>query len=103
MASPKKTTAVTRAKIPVSTVGSLRQLKSQLNLTFPIQEGADLSDSEISIKIKGREITAQFFVGGELVSTQAVPVKKIPNPPPMPNDELFEIMQKLRFNFNIKR
>lgn len=103
MSSTKKLATIARAKSPVSSAGTLKKLKSALNLNFPIKEGTDISNSEISIKIHGREIIAQFYVDGELVSTQAVPVKKIPNPPPMPHDELIEALQKVKLNFNIQR
>lgn len=103
MSSTKKLSTITRAKSPVSSAAQLRKTKSPLAVNFSVKEGANLNNSEISIKVNGREIIAQFYVGGELVSTQAVPVKKIPNPPPMPHDELFQILQNLRLYFNIQR
>jgi hypothetical protein len=103
MRTPKKVARLAQAKAPISSANLLRAVKSKLAVNFSVKEGIDLSESEVSIKVSGREITAQFFVRGELVSQQAVPVKKIPNPPPWPKDEIIKALEQLRINFKVLR
>lgn len=99
----KKTTATALSKVPVSAVSVLKKIKPQFTVNLPVAKGTDLNDSEISIKVGGRQITVSFFQKGELVSQQAIPVKKIPNPPPWPKDDIIKILEQLRLNFSIQR
>jgi hypothetical protein len=100
----KKTTVTAQAKMPVKTAkATIQKMKSIHSINFPIKEDIDFEDFEIRIAIKGNEIIAKFLLKGTPISEQVLPVKKIPNPPPMPNKEIIKALEQLRLSFNTKK
>lgn len=105
MATMKNTAGVTTAKTPVKATKTtkLTKFKSAYTVNFPLIKHINPDDFEITIKVSRGKILADLYIRGEMVSQQAIPVKKTPNPPPMPHDELFEALEQLRFNFITQR
>nr|WP_067058367.1 hypothetical protein [Mucilaginibacter sp. L294] len=97
----KKTTATTLSKVPVSAASVLKKIKSPLTVNFPITKDINFDDFEISIKVEGRQIVVKLLDRGVPISQQAVPIKKVPAPPPWPKDDIIKALEQLRLNFNL--
>jgi hypothetical protein len=105
MTSIKKNAGLTTAKtvVKVSKTTNLTKSRSPYAVNFPLIKGIHPDELEITIKVTKATIMANMYIRGELVSQQALPIKKVPNPPPMPHDELFQALEQLSFNFKNQR
>jgi len=79
----------------------IKKLANPLNVNFPIHKDTDLSDFEIRISKQDDKLVAKLFLKGLPVTQQTLPIRKVPNPPPVPNFDLIKALEQLRLNLKV--